>query len=289
MRVVITGSRGQLGHELIRGAPASAIILGLDLPEIDICDTTKLSKVVAEFRPSVIINAAAYTNVDKAESEVDLAFAVNSTAAQQLAAIARNLQSRLIHISTDFVFDGLAGRAYLPSDVVSPLSVYGRSKADAERHVLSENPNNTIVIRTAWVYSTHGGNFVKTIIRLLQERDQIRIISDQIGTPTWAGSLARCIWTFASRPETGIWHYTDAGVASWYDFAVAIAYESHRLGIIPRMKPIIPITTSEFPTAARRPSFGVLDKSSTWPISGQALHWHENLRQMLSELGRNNL
>ena len=284
MNVIITGSRGQLGYELIRTAPVGASILGIDLPETDICDVSKLTEVVTQFQPSLIINAAAYTAVDQAESKVDLAFAVNSLAARHIATIARTQGCRLIHISTDFVFDGLIGRAYLPSDAVSPLSVYGRSKADSEAHVLREHPANTIVIRTAWVYSAHGANFVKTILRLLRERDQLKVISDQIGTPTWAGSLAQCMWTFANRAETGIWHFTDAGIASWYDFAVAIAEEAHRIGLVPEMKPIIPITTAEFPTPAQRPSFSVLDKSMTRPISGQATHWRENLKKMLSEL-----
>ena len=287
MRVLIVGSKGQLGYELLRSVPAQTAVLGLDLPELDVTDESALSRTVADFKPTHIINAAAYTAVDHAQANQATAFAVNEHAARALAKIAVKQNSRLIHVSTDFVFDGLAGRPYLPNDPIKPLSVYGQSKAQGDAAVLESHPNNSLIIRTAWVYSAHGGNFVKSIIKLLRERDQLRIIADQIGTPTWAASLAQCIWTFAPRSEVGLWHFTDAGVASWYDLAVAVAEEAFVLGLIDQMKPIAPIRTEDYPTPAKRPSFSVLDKTPTWAITGPPHHWRQNLRRMLSELPRN--
>ena len=287
MRVLIVGSKGQLGYELLRTVPEQTAVLGLDLPELDVTDAQALSRTVADFNPTLIINAAAYTAVDHAEANQATAFAVNEHAARTLAQIAAKHSCRLIHVSTDFVFDGLAGRPYFPNDPINPLSVYGLSKAQGDAAVLESHPSNSLIIRTAWVYSAHGGNFVKSIIKLLRERDQLRIIADQIGTPTWAGSLAQSIWTFAPRSEVGLWHFTDAGVASWYDLAVAVAEESLALGLIDQMKPIAPIRTEDYPTPAKRPSFSVLDKTPTWAITGPPNHWRQNLRRMLSELPRN--
>ena len=287
MRVLIVGSKGQLGYELLRTVPAQVVVHDLDLPELDVTDAAALLRTVADFKPTHIINAAAYTAVDHAQANQANAFAVNEHAARTLAQIALSNGCRLIHVSTDFVFDGLAGRPYLPIDLISPLSVYGQSKAQGDIAVLESHPSNSFIVRTAWVYSAHGGNFVKSIIKLLREKDQLRIIADQIGTPTWAGSLAQCIWTFAPRSEVGIWHFTDAGVASWYDLAVAVAEEALALGLINQMKPIAPIRTEDYPTPAKRPSFSVLDKTATWAITGPPNHWRQNLRRMLSELPRN--
>ena len=283
-RVFIVGCKGQLGYELLSSRPTKVEISALDLPELDLKDFDKLGCIIKEFAPTHIINAAAYTAVDKAESERILAFTINCDAAENLAKQAKKTNARLIHVSTDFVFDGLAGRPYLTTDAVNPLSVYGQSKAEGDAAVLSAHPSNSIVIRTAWVYSAHGGNFVKSILKLLNERDQLTIIADQIGTPTWAASLAQCIWTFSNRPEVGIWHFTDAGTASWYDFAVAIAEEALAMGLIKQMKPIIPIRTEDYPTPAKRPRFSVLDKTATWAITGPSKHWRQNLRRMLAQL-----
>ena len=284
MRVFITGSKGQLGYELQRSAPAGAIVLARDLPELNVSDFSVVKALVDDFKPTLIINAAAYTAVDKAESDRELAFQVNRDAARHLAQCARDAGARLLHVSTDFVFDGLAGRPYLPTDPTNALSVYGQSKAEGDAAILETYPANSVVVRTAWVYSAHGGNFIKSIIKLLQERDKLTIIADQIGTPTWAASLASCLWTFAERSETGIWHYTDAGVASWYDYAVAIAEEALAVGLISQPKPIVPIRTQDYPTPAKRPGFSVLDKTATWAITGVPAHWRDNLRRMLLEL-----
>jgi dTDP-4-dehydrorhamnose reductase len=284
MRVLITGAKGQLGYELQRQAPAQATVLGVDLPETNVADAAQMQALVKEFAPTVVMNAAAYTAVDKAESDRATAYAVNRDAARSLANLAQAAGARLLHVSTDFAFDGRIGRAYLPQDSVSALSVYGDSKAQGDVAVLQTYPSNSLVVRTAWVYSAHGGNFVKTILKALRERERLTVIADQVGTPTWAGSLAQCLWSFAERAETGIWHYTDAGVCSWYDYAVAIAEEGVALGLIDAIKPIVPIRTVDYPTPATRPSFSILDKTATWAITGVPPHWRQNLRVMMAEL-----
>jgi dTDP-4-dehydrorhamnose reductase len=284
MRVLITGSKGQLGYELQRSAPEKAVVLGLDLPDLDVSNEPALQVQIQTFKPTIVINAAAYTAVDKAESEQALSYKINCDSAQTLARLCKLANCRLLHVSTDFVFDGALGRVYLPEDPISPLSIYGKSKAQGEAAVLATYPENSLIVRTAWVYSAHGGNFVKSILKLLREREQLGIIADQVGTPTWAASLAKCLWTFASRKETGLWHFTDAGVASWYDYAVAIAEEGHAIGLIEQIKPILPIRTQDYPTPAKRPSLSILDKTQTWAITGVAPHWRSNLRKMLAEL-----
>jgi dTDP-4-dehydrorhamnose reductase len=285
MKALLTGVGGQAGHELSRTAPDGIELLGLDRNRLDIGDGAAVARTLQAETPALIINCAAYTAVDKAESEREQAFAVNCTGAANLAAAASAIGARLLHISTDFVFDGAKSSPYRPADRTAPLSVYGASKLAGEQAVLERCPG-ALIIRTGWLYSAHGNNFVKTILRLLGEREQLAIIADQVGTPTWGGSLAEAIWAAVARPELrGIYHWSDAGVASWYDFAQAIQEEGLQLGLLSRTIPIKPIATSEYPTPARRPPYSVLDKSEAWrdlAIPGQ--HWRVNLRKMLKEL-----
>ena len=285
-RVMITGAAGQLGFELQRAAPAGTEILALDIEQLDLTDAAAVEACVAEQQPSLIINCAAYTAVDQAESQPDLAEAVNVTAVKALATAAKQHKARMIHISTDFVFGAGNGVPWTPSDLTDPQSVYGRTKRDGERAVLNALGSNALVIRTAWLYSAHGGNFVKTMLRLMAERDEVRVIADQIGTPTWASSFAHTIWAAVEQPAaTGILHWTDAGVASWYDFAVSIQEEALVRGLLTSAVPVRAIPTSEYPKAARRPSYSVLDKSETTRVLGiTPLHWQANLRLMLDEM-----
>ena len=228
----------------------------------------------------MLVNAAAYTAVDRAESEQELAFAVNARAVEAMAAAQRACGGHLVHVSTDFVFDGQAPRAYKPGDARNPLSAYGRSKAAGED---GAGPDATIV-RTAWVYGAGGANFVTTMLRLMRTRDEVRVVADQIGAPTWAGGLAEIVWALAQRRVAGVFHHCDAGVASWYDFAVAIQEEALAFGLLERAVPVIPITTAEYPTPARRPAFSLLDASETRKSLGTAaVHWRVNLRRMLAE------
>jgi dTDP-4-dehydrorhamnose reductase len=283
MKALIVGSKGQLGRGLAMTAPAGVTVVSHDIDTLDITDKAAVDALVAEVRPDLLLNAAAYTAVDKAESEEDAAFAVNATAVGLLADAARVNRARFVHVSTDFVFDGAAGTPYAPTAPTNPLSAYGRTKLAGEQAVGPE----ALIVRTAWVYAPTGGNFVRTMLRLMGERPEIRVVADQIGTPTYAPDLAAALWAMAAKGAVGIHHYTDSGVASWYDFAVAIQEEALALGLLGAAASVIPITTADFPTPARRPSYSVLDKSSTFAILGApAPHWRTNLRAMIAEISK---
>lgn len=280
MRVLVTGARGQLGGALQRCAPADAQIIAVDVDECDLTASQALREFVLDCAPDLLINAAAYTAVDKAESDEDMARAINADAVGVMAHAMRGLGGRLAHVSTDFVFDGKSSRAYRPEDERNPLSVYGRTKAAGEDHLGAQD----LLVRTAWVYEAGGANFVRTMIRLMSERDELGIVADQIGSPTWASALARAIWGLIAAEACGTFHYSDAGVASWYDFAVAIAEEALAAGLLARAPVILPIATEDYPTPARRPEFSLLDCRATHSALGtKPVHWRTNLRQMLQE------
>lgn len=283
MRVLLTGANGQLGRELQYCRPDDLELLALDSHALDIRNSEAIAARVSDFKPQVLINAAAYTAVDKAESEQEKAFAVNSQGAANLAMAARESGAYYLQISTDFVFDGKQSSPYLPTDRTNPLGVYGASKLAGEQLTLEAYPAGTAVIRTAWLYSSFGNNFVTTMLRLMGERENIRVVADQVGTPTWGRNLAETLWRMCQMRLTGIYHYTDAGVASWYDFAIAIQEEGLACGLLAREIPILPINTVDYPTPARRPAYSVLDKTETWAALGMTpLHWRAVLRQMLS-------
>jgi dTDP-4-dehydrorhamnose reductase len=227
-----------------------------------------------------VFNAAAYTAVDKAESEEELARAINGGAVAAMVSALEETGGRLLHVSTDFVFDGTSPGAYQPGDLRNPLSAYGRSKAAGEVALRERD----LLVRTAWVYAAGGANFVRTMLRLMRERDEVRVVADQIGAPTWAAGLARTLWRLVEAEASGIFHHCDAGVASWYDFAVAIQEEALAIGLLTREVPVRPIATSDFPTPARRPPFSLLDSAATRALLGhEAVHWRVNLRCMLLE------
>ena len=283
MKTLVLGSNGQLGQALADTRPDGTNIVGLDLPELDITSAEALFKVCRKTKPDVIINAAAYTAVDNAESEPELASAVNVEGPRNIAAAALEIGARMIHISTDFVFDGEASAPYKPDATTNPASVYGRTKREGELAVLETMPENAVVVRTAWLYSKTGANFVKTMLRLMGERDELGVVADQRGTPTWANSLAEAVWALATTADlNGIYHWTDAGECSWHEFAVAIQDEARSLHLLDRAVPIHAITTDQYPTAAKRPPYSVLDCSAT--VAALGLHpapWRVNLRRML--------
>jgi dTDP-4-dehydrorhamnose reductase len=286
VKVLVTGAGGQAGTELQRTAPKHVDLVCADSKRIDLTNPAQIEAVVREIAPNLIINAAAYTAVDKAESERERAYAVNAAGIGHLAAAAHATGARLIHISTDFVFDGMKSTPYLPSDPTNPLGVYGASKREGERLVSERSSGTALIVRTAWLYSPHGNNFAKTMLRLMRERDQVGVVADQTGTPTSARSLAEALWAAAERPAlTGIYHWSDAGVASWYDFAVAIQEEALSIGFLSRPIPIRPIRTEDYPTPARRPGYSVLDKTATWADFGiDGKHWRACLRTTMEEL-----
>jgi dTDP-4-dehydrorhamnose reductase len=287
MRVVIFGASGQLGRALHAKLPPGVEALALQRPEIDFANPRAIETFVTNVQADVFINAAAYTAVDKAEVEVDQAYLIN---AKSVAAIARGVErqgARLLHVSTDYVFDGTKGRPYLPGDDATPVNIYGKSKLEGERLAL-ESCHNTLVVRTAWLYGNDGANFVRTMLRLMRTREEIKVVGDQVGSPTYASSLADALWKLAFSSAVGVLHYTDSGVASWYDFACAIHDEALALGLLEKKVTIIPIATAEYPAPARRPSFGILDKTATDALLGQsANHWRHNLRLMLKGISSN--
>jgi len=287
MKTLILGSKGQVGRALFASAPDGFDLVGLDREEIDIAVAGEVDAAFAAHRPELVVNAAAYTAVDKAESEPDPARAINAVAPGIVAARAAAAGARFVHISTDFVFDGTASSPYAPDAAPNPLSVYGATKADGEAAVRAAMPD-ALIVRTAWVYAAGAGNFVETMLRLMKGAQDsgapVRVIADQLGTPTHAATLARTIWALVAKRATGTFHATDAGVASWYDFAVAIHDEALAAGILDKAVDIVPIRTEDYPTPATRPAYGVLDKSATWALLGATpRHWRHELSLMLSE------
>jgi dTDP-4-dehydrorhamnose reductase len=287
MKVLLIGKNGQLGWELTRSCPKHINIITCDFPQIDLCSFKSIESCIDSVRPEVIINAAAYTAVDKAEQEKELAYKINHEAVAFMAGLAEKFGIRLVHISTDFVFSGNSCKPWTPFDQPTPVSVYGKSKWKGEKAVAKILGDNALVLRTAWLYSAHGQNFVKTMIRLMKEKKSLSVIDDQYGTPTWAKGLAQTIWSCIAKKVSGTHHWTDAGVASWYDFAVAIQEEATKLEIIRAGTQIAPVPTSQYPTDAIRPHYSVLNKSSLLNVlNRKPIHWRIQLRHMLKELSQ---
>jgi dTDP-4-dehydrorhamnose reductase len=286
MKTLIVGAAGQLGRALLKTAPAGVEAVALDRTQLDITHADALAQSVRSLAPDVVINASAHTAVDLAESEPQKAYAVNADAVGNLAAVCAASGIRLVHVSTDFVFDGSSGRPYRPDDATHPLGVYGASKLAGEQNIAAYSGLDWTVLRTAWVYASTGRNFMLTMLRLFNERPVVRVVADQIGTPTSALSLSECVWRAATSGKLrGIAHFTDAGVASWYDFAVAIYEEATQIGLVSKPVEVQPIQTRDYPTPARRPSYSVLDVTATTAALGLTpVHWRTNLRQVLREL-----
>jgi dTDP-4-dehydrorhamnose reductase len=284
MIALVFGSRGQLGRALEAVRPEGVELVARDLPQIDVTDADAVMRQIGDSAAQLVINATGYTAVDRAENDEAAARRLNADAVKSMAQAAARHGARFIHVSTDFVFDGAIGRPYRPDDPASPLGAYGRTKLEGE-HLALSNCADTLVVRTAWLYGDEGANFVHTMLRLMSTTPEVRVICDQVGTPTYARSLAAALWALRESDARGLLHYTDSGVASWYDFAIAIQEEALRLGLLKAAVPILPVSTAEYPTSARRPSFSVLDKSRTWPLlGGPAAHWRVNLRAMLERL-----
>ena len=295
MRILVFGSGGQLGKELLRqGQSLSLDIHGADLPQTDITDLSHVMNAFAGHRPLLAINAAAYTDVDGAETEPELTAAINTDGPANIARLCEKHKIPFIHISTDYVFDGTKRFPYHETDPVSPIGVYGRSKADGEsvvRSILGEH----IIVRTAWLYSAHGRNFVKTIWRLAREKEELRVVSDQYGSPTSAADLAEAILTISDIVRKGmpdIWgtyHYCGEGIISWHEFAQAIV-DIFRHHAKVRTKCIHPVKTVDYPTRAMRPAYSALDCGMIRKQFGiSPKPWQDSLettlRQILSASG----
>lgn len=294
MKVLITGADGQLGYALQKTAPpqwkdgAPLQLLPMTRETFDLSKPDTLATQLDIYRPDAVINAGAYTAVDKAEADEQQAELINAHAVEALAHWCQQHQIPLIQISTDFVFDGQKSSPYLPDDSPNPLSVYAKTKRAGEIHAL-EDCEFAYVVRSGWIYGEHGNNFVKTMLKLAAERDVISVVSDQVGTPSYAMNVAQMIWQLLQRrPPQKVFHFSDAGAASWYDFAVAIFCEAHAQGILHKLPQVIPVNTSDYPTPAQRPSYSVLDKQATWcTLEIEACHWRTGLKAMLTAYKKN--
>jgi dTDP-4-dehydrorhamnose reductase len=298
MKVLITGAAGQLGQalsrsvpEAIAGEPVQLITTtrqgGNGVRALDLTDPAACRDLVQELRPDWVINAAAYTAVDRAESEPELAWAVNAGAPAAFAEALQGSGSRILQLSTDFVFNGQQGTPYQPSQPVDPLGVYGASKADGERAVLERlgAEGRAVVLRTSWVYGPVGKNFLLTMLRLMGEREQLGVVADQVGCPTSTAGLAQACWAVLEHAVPGVHHWSDAGAASWYDFAMAIRELALAQGLLQRAAVVRPLTAAEYPTPARRPSYSLLDcTASRARLQLQPRHWREALEAVLREL-----
>jgi dTDP-4-dehydrorhamnose reductase len=287
VKVLVTGAQGQLGLALRRTCPKPVELVALSRSELDITERDQVLACLREQQPDVVINCAAYTAVDGAETEPDLALEINGEGVANLGRAAQLTGTRVIHVSTDFVFDGSAAVPYCPDHETRPLGMYGHSKLAGENRLQELLPLGSVVVRTAWLYSGDGSNFVKTMLRLMAERDALPVVADQQGSPTWTVGLAAALWGFCDHPEAhGVYHWTDNGSCSWYEFACAIQEQALARGLLQNHAAITPISTSEYPTPAMRPAYSVLDCSRTHRLLGMSgTDWREQLRNMLGELG----
>jgi dTDP-4-dehydrorhamnose reductase len=289
MRLLVAGKSGQLAHALVaRARPLAGVsIVALEPPQLDLLDRASIARALAEVRPDVVINAAAYTAVDKAESDAAAAFALNRDAAGALAAAAAAADCPVIHVSTDYVFDGSKSGAYVEQDTPNPMGVYGRSKLEGEAAVAAANARH-VILRTAWLYGAHGHNFLKTMLRLARERPELRVVADQHGNPTCAPHLADAILAITAKIGSGqpwgVYHATAAGETTWHGFASAIIAAAGPLGV-PHI-PVLPIATADYPTPARRPANSCLDCGKLERVFALRLPpWQQGLAECIADLG----
>lgn len=290
MRVLITGAQGQVGHELLQRVPDGFSVFGYGSQELDISNAEQIRTVFEKDKPELVINAAAYTAVDNAETDVERAYAVNSDGVGFLASAAESLGIPLLHISTDYVFSGDGEKAYTPGDATNPTGVYGLSKLAGEK-LLAERCSRHLVLRTSWVFGAHGNNFVKTMLRLGGDRDTLAVVSDQRGGPTSAGSIADTLWALASifqrdgRLAWGVYHYSGFPDCSWHDFAKEIFTQAVGLDLLETPPRVTAITTAQYPTPAKRPAWSVLDCQKLADAHGLvSKNWAEELQMVLLQL-----
>ena len=288
-KILLTGKNGQLGKELQPLLSTTGELMAFGKEELDLSNSDQIRDCIEKHQPDIIINAGAYTAVDKAESEPELAHAVNSNAPKIIAESAEKIGARLFHISTDYVFDGTKNKPYTEQDQPHPIGVYGKSKLAGEE-AIKNSCSNYVILRTAWVYGVYGkGNFVKTMLRLGTEREELKVVSDQTGTPTWTNDIAKAIMglvaNLPSSPVQEIYHFTNSGVASWYDFSIAIFEEAKVLHFPLKIHRVSPISTEEYPTPAKRPAYSVLSGEKIGKILGTPPpQWRVSLREMLTQL-----
>lgn len=286
-KVLVVGAKGQVGCELVKAAPADFAIIGLDLDELDITNQTQVKAVIAEHRPHLIINAAAYTAVDKAETDIEKAYAVNEHGVAWLATAAKEADIPLFHISTDYVFDGQASQPYTETDTACPQSVYGASKLAGEQ-ALASIVNKHIILRTSWVFGVEGNNFVKTMLRLGGERDELSIVADQHGCPTSARSIAEVLFKLAEiyfqqgDLAWGIYHFSNSPACTWYEFANEVFEQAVNTDLLEKKPLVRAITTADYPTPAQRPKWSVLDCEKIEKVTERGVPmWVNELKDFL--------
>ncbi|KFF63541.1 dTDP-4-dehydrorhamnose reductase [Pectobacterium brasiliense] len=281
MKILLTGANGQLGRCFQDRLPTEWKILATDTAELDITDLARVEEIVKHFQPDAIVNAAAYTAVDKAESEPELAEKINVTGPENLAVVASKQGIRLVHVSTDYVFDGNATEPYSEDSATNPLSVYGKTKLAGEQAVAKASPE-AIIVRTAWVFSEYGNNFVKTMLRLAKERDTLSVVNDQRGCPTYAGDLAQAIISLLEKnAEGGIYHYCGDEEVSWYEFAQAIFSTAVQKALLSKAPTLTPITTAQYPTPAHRPSYSTLAGEKIKALGITFSDWESALKKTI--------
>ena len=282
MKILVTGAKGQLGREAVLALRAAGEdVIGIDREELDISRPAQVTAGIAAHGADWVINCAAYTQVDRAEEQREQAFLVNRDGARAVAEGVKRYGGGLLHLSTDFIFGGEQSHPYREDDAAAPLGVYGQSKWEGERAVREVLPG-AIVLRTAWVYGEHGNNFVKTMLRLAAERDELRVVDDQVGTPSWTGDIVTAMQTLINKDASGIYHFTNEGVASWYDFAEEIVTRARQLGLPVKAKQVIPIPSAAYPTPAKRPAYSVLSKEKIRSVLDYPIpHWRESLEVLL--------
>lgn len=285
-KFLITGANGQVGYCLTQQLQGKHEILAVDRDELDITDERAVNKAIEDFRPNVIINAAAYTAVDRAENEVELSESINIKGPKYLAEAAKSVGAAILHISTDYVFDGQGEGKYKETDITAPQGVYGRTKLEGEQAVAQAN-DKFIVLRTAWVFGEHGNNFVKTMLRLAKTRDTLGVVADQIGGPTYADDIAAALIDISERiidgqnVEYGIYHFTGEPYVSWCDFAKAIFTEAVSQNILEKAPYVNAITTADYPTPAKRPANSCLDLTKIQRVFGiQPSNWQKALKNI---------
>ncbi|NCR53699.1 MAG: dTDP-4-dehydrorhamnose reductase [Microcystis aeruginosa L211-07] len=286
-KVLLIGAKGQVGQELQVTLQSLGEVISIGREELDLTNSEKIGQLIREIHPDYLVNAAAYTAVDKAETEPDLAHSINAIAPKIMAESAEKIKAKFLHISTDYVFDGRKNTPYLETDLTNPLGVYGQSKLRGEEEIKTVN-SQAIILRTAWVYGSYGkSNFVKTMLRLGKEREELKVVVDQVGSPTWSKDIATAITQLLINVDNpaGIYNFTNSGVASWFDLTKAIFEEAKISGIPLKIQRVIPITTAEYPTPAVRPAYSVLSGQKISQQLGYIPpYWRDSLKAMLNQL-----
>lgn len=285
MKILITGAHGQLGLETSLAFKASGFdVTSVGRNEIDFLQPIKVTKSIVSFAPDWIINCAAYTQVDNAEDQPEQAFLINRDSARAVAEAAKQCHSRLLHVSTDFIFCGSHAKPYTEIEPAHPLGIYGQSKLEGEQAIREVLPD-ALIVRTAWVYSTYRQNFVKTVLRLAAERSELKVVDDQLGTPTWTRDITQAMHRLITINASGTFHFTNEGVASWYDFAHEIITIAKQLNYPVKLQKIYPISTKEYVTVATRPAYSVLNKEKIRAVLNYDIpHWRTSLFKMLQEM-----